>query len=604
MTMYEKYFAAGEYAKKLLSGEAYFSRLSFFQESRLTVELNQDKIISMELIELKSKLDQFRALPLETEWLEFKEAKSGLDFNKIGKYFSALCNEANLKNKPYGWLILGIEDKSRRIVGTNYRRDKVSLDKLKSEIAEKTNGRITFVDIHELQLPQGRVIMFQIPPAPQGIPVSWEGHYYGRDGETLCPLNIHEIEQIRGKSNPIDWSEQIVEEASIRDLDMEALAHAKLRFKERNKNQSFSVEIDKWDTVVFLDKARLTINGKITNTAIILLGKPESTHYLSPAVARVSWKLDSTEQAFEHFDPPFLLNTNKVYQRIRNIKYKLLPAYTLFPIEVDKYDPWVILEALHNCIAHQDYKQQSRINVIEKIDELFFINAGNFFDGTIDDYTMGDKTPEKYRNYFLAQAMVNLGMIETMGYGIKRMYLEQKKRYFPMPEFDLNSPEHVKLKIIGKVIDENYTKTLIDHTDLTLETVIYLDKVQKKKTINKEAAQKLKKQNLVEGRYPNLFVAPEIASITEEKSRYIKNRAFDKSHYKKMVSSYIEKFGHATRDDINNLLLDKLSDILNEDQKIKKIDNLLQEMSQKDKIIKNIGNRKKPTWTLVKYSLN
>jgi ATP-dependent DNA helicase RecG len=90
---------------------------------------------------LKELLDSLRSLPSETEWLEFKEAKANFDFNKLGKYFSALSNEANLKSKPCGWLILGIED--RRIVGTRYRSGRASLDKLKSEIAEKTNGRIT-----------------------------------------------------------------------------------------------------------------------------------------------------------------------------------------------------------------------------------------------------------------------------------------------------------------------------------------------------------------------------------------------------------------------------------------------------------------------------
>lgn len=547
---------------------------------------------------LKELLDSLRSLPSETEWLEFKEAKANFDFNKLGKYFSALSNEANLKNKPCGWLIFGVEDKSRRIVGTRYRHSRASLDKLKSEIAEKTNGRITFIEIYELKFSRGRVIMFQIPPAPQGIPTSWEGHYYGRDGETLSPLNIHEIEQIRGQSKEIDWSAQTCDGASINDLDEEALAFARKKFKEKNKNQSFADDIDKWDTTTFLDKTRITINGKITNTAIILLGKPEASHYLSPAVAQVTWKLDSTEQAYWHFDPPFFLNANKVYQKIRNTKYKLLPGNTLFPVEVDKYEPWVILEALNNCIAHQDYTLQSRIIVTENIDELLFINAGNFYEGTVDDYTLGNKTPEKYRNFFLAKAMVNLGMIETLGYGIKKMYIEQQKRFFPMPQYDLSSPGKVKLKIIGKVLDENYTRILIERTDLSLETVIYLDKVQKKEKLAKEEAKKLKKQNLVEGRYPNLYVSSGIAAVTEDKSLYIKHRAFDNLHYKKMIISFIKEFGAASRQDIDKLLLDKLSDMLNEKQKLKKINNLLQEMVNKDRTIKNIGSRKRSKWML------
>ena len=547
---------------------------------------------------LKELLDSLRGLPSETEWLEFKEAKVNFDFNKLGKYFSALSNEANLKSKPCGWLILGIEDKNRRIVGTGFSSSRASLDKLKPGIAEKTNGRITFVEIHELRLPEGRVIMFQIPPAPQGIPTSWEGHYYGRDGETLSPLNIHEIEQIRGQSKDFDWSAQTCEGASINDLDEEALDFARKKFKEKNKNQSFADDIDKWDTATFLDKTRININGRITNTAIILLGKPETSHYLSPAVAQITWKLDSTEQAYEHFDPPFFLNANKVYQKIRNIKYKLLPGNTLFPVEVDKYEPWVILEALNNCIAHQDYTLQSRIIVTETVDELLFINAGNFYEGTVDDYTLGNKTPEKYRNYFLAKAMVNLGMIETLGYGIKKMYIEQQRRFFPMPQYDLNSPGKVKLRIIGKVLDENYTRILIERTDLSLETAIYLDKVQKKEKLAKDEAMKLRKQNLVEGRYPNLYVSSGVAAVTEDKSLYIKHRAFDNTHYKKMIISFIKKFGAAGRNDLDKLLLDKLSDVLDEEQKNKKIDNLLQEMARKDRTIKNIGSRRWPKWTL------
>jgi len=38
-------------------------------------------------------------LPKETEWVEFKEAKTTFDFEQIGRYVSALSNEANLNEK-------------------------------------------------------------------------------------------------------------------------------------------------------------------------------------------------------------------------------------------------------------------------------------------------------------------------------------------------------------------------------------------------------------------------------------------------------------------------------------------------------------------------
>ena len=167
----------------------------------------------------------------------------------------------------------------------------------------------------------------------------------------------------------------------------------------------------------------------------------------------------------------------------------------------------------------------------------------------------------------------------------------------------MSNPGKVKLRIIGKVLDENYTRVLIERTDLSLETVIYLDKVQKKEKLAREEAKKLRKQNLVEGRYPNLYVSSGVADVTEDKSLYIKHRAFDNTYYKKMIISLIKKFGAASRSDIDKLLLDKLSDVLDEEQKTIKINNLLQEMAKKDGMIKNIGSRKKPRWTLSESSL-
>lgn len=154
--------------------------------------------------ELKKLLDELRTLPDEAEWVEFKEAKNTFHFDELGKYFSALSNEANLKNKEHGWLIFGIEHKNRKIINTKFRSNRTDLDSLKSEIANKTTNRITFVEIYELHFPEGRVIMFQIPGAPKGIPVAWNGHYYGRYGESLVALNIQEIEQIRNQGQQYD----------------------------------------------------------------------------------------------------------------------------------------------------------------------------------------------------------------------------------------------------------------------------------------------------------------------------------------------------------------------------------------------------------------
>lgn len=337
---------------------------------------------------LKNILEDLLVSERECEWLEFKEARRTYCFGKLGKYFSALANETNLKEKDCGWLIFGVRDKDRKVVGTQYHPDRAELDKLKAGIANKTTNRVTFIEIHEIRLPEGRVIMFQIPAAPRGIPIAWEGRYYGREGESLNALNVQEFEQIRNQAE--DWSAQICPEATLDDLDPEAIMKAREQYK--HKHPSKATEVDKWDDATFLNKAKVTRRGKITRTAIILLAKDESENFLSPSEARITWILRSEnniERDYEHFGPPFILNAEKVFAKIRNLTYRYLPDETLFPTEVSQYDPWVIREALHNCIAHQDYELRGKINLVEKPDELIFSNVGSFIPGDVETVIQG-----------------------------------------------------------------------------------------------------------------------------------------------------------------------------------------------------------------------
>ena len=375
---------------------------------------------------------------------------------------------------------------------------------------------------------------------------------------------------------------------------------AKQKFKEKNAKTDFVDKIDTWDNATFLDKAKITINGEITNTAIILLGKEEASHYLLPAQAQITWKLEGEEKSYEHFCTPLLLSTTKVMQRIRNIKFKFFPNNELLSTTVLKYETRTILEALHNCIAHQNYSLNSRIIVTEKTDRLIFTNAGSFYEGSPDDYLSGDKTPQNYRNPFLSNAMVNVGMIDTMGYGIHTMVLAQRSRFFPLPDYTLSdNPQNVSLQIYGHSIDENYTKLLIERKDLPLTSVVLLDRVQKKLPITAEAIAMLKRERLIAGHKPNLYVAASVAAATDDKASYIKNRAFHDEHYKKMIESFIEQYGSANKKDINDLILENLSNVLSEKQKKSKVNNIISAMRLGGRIT-NIGSDAKSKWVLCK----
>lgn len=543
-------------------------------------------------------LDELRALPAETEWVEFKEARHSFDSRKLAKYVSAIANEACLAGRPSGWLVFGVQNVNHAVVGTAYRIDAVKLHGLKHELAQHLTGGFTVKIIHEVDHPHGRVLLFEIPSAPAGIPIAYNGHWYGRDGESLVALGIEKLERIRSMDQAKDWTAEIIKGVGLEALDPDALREARANFVAKYLGRPFAKNCDKWNVTTFCDKAKLTRDGHVTRAALLLVGRPESAHHLEPGLPQITWKLEGEQRAYEHFGPPYLLTVNDLFSRIRNLKQKIMPANRLIPIEVDAYHKWVVLEALHNCLGHQDYARGHRIIVTERPDRLVFENAGSFFDGTVEDYSTGGRTPSHYRNPFLAQAMVNLNMIDTMGYGIHRMFLEQRRRSFPLPDYDLSDPGKVCLTIYGRLIDENYTRLLMEAKDLPLATVILLDRVQKGLEISKQDANRLRKQGLIEGRFPKLFVSARIAEAIEDKATYIHHRAFDDAYYKQLIVKYLSQYRRASRADIDRLLKEKLSDVLEEKQKGHKIRNLLQALRKEGKI-QNVGSRKKPKWVLL-----
>lgn len=531
----------------------------------------------------------------ENEVIEFKEADDNFSIAEIGKYFSALANEANLLDVEKAWLVFGVNNKTRKITTTNFRNDRERLESTKNHIAKGTEPNITFRNIYEFIENDNRVILFEIPSAPKGMPISWNGFYYGRAGESLNALSVDKLDEIRQQTLATDWSAQIVANATIADLDEKAIKKAYDLFTLKHANRFSAEEIASWGVETFLDRAKVTIDGKITRTSILLLGKPESSAKISPHPAQITWKLEGQERAYEHFGPPFLLNTTAVYQKIRNIQIRLLPNNQLLPHEVAKYDQKIVLEGLHNCIAHQDYSRNGRVNVIEKTDKLIFENEGNFFEGKPEDYIFGEKMPRRYRNSFLIEAMVSLNMIDKMGYGIHEMNKGQAKRYFPLLDYDLSNSNAVRMVIYGDVVDPAYSKILMEKTDLSFSEIFALDRVQKKSPLLEDAIANLKRKKLIEGRKPNFYVSAIVAEVTDKKAEYIRNRSQDDSYFMKLIIDYLQKFDHASRGEIDKLLKIKLSDALNDNQKIKKISNLLLKMRQAG-LIYNAGNKPKPIW--------
>lgn len=548
--------------------------------------------------QLKEKIIQMIE-SFESEVIEFKEARTNYSFNDIGKYFSALSNEANLRGLQEAWLVFGISD-DKRYVGTEFRKQG-NLQSLKKEIVNGTNERLTFLEIYELTIEKCRVIAFQIPPAIRGIPTTWQGAAYAREHESICPLPMNKVDLIRSQIG-MDWSKEIVEEATIEDLDEDAIKKARELFSKRQSDRKKAQEVLKnLSDIEVLNKAGITIKGKITRTALLLLGKSEAKYFFDGFIPRITWTLynaDNSVKAYEHFDIPMLLAVDKVYSKIRNEKYRYIAGQqTLFPDEVNQYEPELIKEIINNCIAHQDYRLRGKINVEEFEDRLVFINEGAFIPESIEQALEPGYKPPYYRNVFLCNAMVNLYMIDTNSMGIPMMYQIQRDKCFPLPTYDLNTVNRVKVTVYGKILDKNYTQLLRSDADLNMRIVFLLDQVQKQETISKENFKELKKQGLVEGRYPNIFVSFKVADIVGQKAAYVRNKGLDDDICKQLIIKALKSMEEASKQELMEVLEKALPEVLSDEQKSKKVSNLLQAM-KKESIVDIKGKNRYAKWYL------
>lgn len=525
----------------------------------------------------------------ESEVVEFKKAENNFDFDDLGKYFSAMSNEANLRGLDFAWLIFGYDEKRHEIVGTSYKNGEGALNNLKHDFSQHTTDGQTFREIIPIKIDGKRILMFKIPASPRNIVMKWKGIAYGRDGESLKPLNQSKQDEIRRQTPAPDWSAEIVPDATIDDLDEVAIAKARKMFKKVHSRIPIE-EVNRWSTEEFLSKCELMVNGKLTRAAIILLGKMFSDSKLRPAVAEVTWTLRDEKQDvvdYEHFSVPFILTVDEILAKIHNLTLREMPGGTLFPDTMKQYDDYTIREALHNCIAHQDYTMRQRINFVENPGFLYYANGGSFIPGTLENALATNGPQRFFRNACLCKAMVHFNMIDTVSRGIKKMFTEQMERRFPMPDYEIdNEKKEVAVRIYGNAINERYTKLLKDNDTLTLHDCISLDAIQKGHRIDDEIAQDLLKRGLIEGEAPNYTISLGVAKASRQLPQYTKAKGLDKARLKQMVLQLLQNAGKdgARREIIYDYLKDLLPSNKSQEQQLRYLGRLLVEMNEEGRI--------------------
>ena len=527
------------------------------------------------------------------EWKEMKNLKNlfaGDEKNDVISYVAAIANMEG------GHLVIGVQDKTLEIVGTDLSKFNLNAQSAVWKLLEHcTNLSSEGLSIDEYTTEDSHktVWIIHIPKHLPRRPVYAHKKAWQRVEDSLVEMTQERLAAIL--EEPVfeakDWSAEIVPNAVLTDLDELAVAKARVMFKKVHASKIPAEEIDAWTVEELLSNSGIMIDGKLTRAAIILLGKPVSVFKLRPAVVEVTWTLRDERQEvvdYEHFTAPFILTVDQILSKIRNLTMRELPGGTLFPETMKQYDDYTIREALHNAIAHQDYTLQQRINFVENPGYLYYANGGSFIPGTLQN-VLTTKGPQRYfRNECLCRAMVNFNMIDTVSRGIKKMFNEQWKRHFPMPDYEIDAlNKEVGVKIYGNTINEKYTELLKENNTLTLGDCILLDAVQKRHRISEKDVVALLNRGLLEGDTSEYNISLDIAKKTRQLPYYTHNRGLDKAKLQHMILQYLQNAGSvgAKRDAIFDYLRDVLPRNKTSEQQERMVGNILAEMKEAEMVI-------------------
>lgn len=561
--------------------------------------LNYRKYFLMSSKELQQYLlNEFPQENARCEWKEMKNLKNsfaGDEKNDVISYVSAIANMEG------GHLVIGVQDKTLEIVGTDLSKFNLNAQSAVWKLLEHCTNLSSeglCIDEYITEDTNKTVWTIHIPKHLPRRPVYAHKIAWQRVEDSLVEVTQERLAAIL--EEPIfeakDWSAETVPNATLSDLDELAVAKARVMFKKVHASKISAEEIDAWSTEELLSNSGIMLDGKLTRAAIILLGKPVSVFKLRPAVVEVTWTLRDDRQEvvdYEHFTAPFILTVDRILSKIRNLTMRELPGGTLFPDTMKQYDDYTIREALHNAIAHQDYTLQQRINFVENPGYLYYANGGSFIPGTLQKALATQGPQRHFRNECLCRAMVNFNMIDTVSRGIKKMFNEQRKRHFPMPDYEIDAlNKEVGVRIYGNTINDKYTKLLKENETLTLEDCILLDTVQKGHRISEDNVLALLERGLLEGNTSDYGISLDIAKRTKQLPDYTRNRGLDKAKLQQMILQYLQNAGSegAKRDSIFEYVKDVLPNGMTNEQKLRKLGKLLVQMEEEN-LITTIGRK-------------
>jgi ATP-dependent DNA helicase RecG len=372
----------------------------------------------------------------EGENLEFKEAKQRYDFEELVKYGVALANEGG------GRIILGVTDKPpRRIVGTQAFQN---LERTKAGLIERLHLRI---DAEELRTSEGRVLVFQIPSRPIGMPIHYQGRYFMRAGEELAPMLPDMLKRIFDEAGP-DYTAEICPKAGVNDLEPKAVDEFRQRWISKSRNEKLgSLSVAQ----LLIDSELLTKEG-LTYAGLILLGSREALgHYLPQseiifeyrsrdATGPAQQRLEFRQGFFSFYDELWnLINLRNDRQHFQD---------GLFIWDIPTFNEAAVREALLNAVSHRDYRMAGSVFVRQYPRRIEIVSPGGFPPGITPENILWEQAP---RNRRIAESLSRCGLVERSGQGMNRIFEVCIRESKPRPDFTHTDAYHVWLTLHGEV---------------------------------------------------------------------------------------------------------------------------------------------------------
>ena len=413
-------------------------------------------------------------------------------------YVIALCNEGG------GRLVIGMHDGYPHMV-TGTKQNENALGELESNIYRDTGIRPEVYELYEDEInKKGRVVVIEIPPRPTGKAYKFEDVALMRVGEDLTPMDDKVLLSILQEQEP-DFSEQFCDDATLDDLDPEAIKVMKEKYAKKQKNPTF----ESLDNRQALSDLHLISGNKISNAAVLLVGKESFINKKFPQ-AKVMLEYRNTEAQI-HFDnrlqfgQPFFILIDKLWEAIdlRNGSVPVRENSYIFDIPFFNED--VIRELVNNAFAHRDYRKNSEIVVKQYPARLEILNAGGFPTGvTVDKLLTAPSTP---RNRLLADVLSKTGIVERSGQGIDKIYLLTLSEGKPEPDYSKSDDFTVVAILLATVKDKAFAMyvqgiqdSLPEEKKLTVFDVMALCEIRdgQKKPKDKQITHKLEQMGFIE----------------------------------------------------------------------------------------------------------